>query len=153
MNSETPSWPEPIDQYQVYLAWPESVIREAYEEFAKVVYGGLYESVEEIRAGVHGLDFLCRASIIVEPLRTLIDAALNEAEIRIELEALRPSVEAAEKEAAEIEKENALNFKKVESMLRSNIQFFRSISRGRFHANVEDIRESVGRRVSARLAK
>jgi hypothetical protein len=67
----------------VYREWPVEVIEQAREEFRDIMNDGA--GVEELSAGLHGLDFLCRRSLMPDDLRDLVDATIEQAEMRIAL--------------------------------------------------------------------
>jgi hypothetical protein len=97
----------------IYQPWPIEVIREAWEQFRDIMYDGA--GPEELAAGLHGMDFLMRASEIPEPMLCMIDATLDGARIRIGL--------MREKEAAErTEAENWEHIKRGLEILRMNIK-------------------------------
>jgi hypothetical protein len=78
--------PKPIDDLHVYLKWPEELIKKALWDF-KHGPEGMYNGagIEELLAGLHCLDFMTRASDVSEDTAMFIDAAVSEAEMRIEL--------------------------------------------------------------------
>ncbi len=71
------------DPYMVYRAWPEETVREALVEFNTQMHDDA--GIEELRAGLHCFDFLCRRSDLDDTLLTRIDAAITEARMRIAL--------------------------------------------------------------------
>lgn len=85
------------EEFRVYRPWPIEVIAEAQEEFRDAMFNGA--SSEELRAGLRAFDFLLRASEVPEPLASMIDANINEAEMRI---ALMDERDAQEKTDAEL---------------------------------------------------
>jgi hypothetical protein len=67
----------------VYREWPEQVIADAITEFNTVMHDGA--GVEELEAGLHGLDFLTRRSEITETLRWRLEGVEVEARMRMQL--------------------------------------------------------------------
>lgn len=67
----------------VYRAWPTAVITEAVRELNDQMHNGA--GIPEIQAGLHGLDFLTRRSIINDCLQSRVDGCITEARMRIEL--------------------------------------------------------------------
>lgn len=78
--------PTPLDEFQIYMAWPEETIVQQLNEF-KNGENGMYNGAgpEQLSAGLHCLDFLTRASEMSDTTRMMIDAAVTEAETRIAL--------------------------------------------------------------------
>lgn len=78
--------PTPVDEFQVYLSWPEETIRQQLDVF-KNGENGMYNGAgpAELAAGLHCLDFLTRASTFSDATADLLEAAVMEAEMRIEL--------------------------------------------------------------------
>lgn len=70
-------------EFIVYREWPVETIAEAVTDFNHGMRDGA--GVDEIRAGLHGLDFLCRRSSISDDLQSRIDGAITEANMRISL--------------------------------------------------------------------
>lgn len=75
------------DPTRVYLAWPLEKVIEAANEFRDIMHDGA--GIQELQAGLHGLDFMCRGSDIPDPWASIIDARVDEAYMRIELMALQ----------------------------------------------------------------
>lgn len=71
------------DDLKVYKEWPMETIKEAIDEFRKVLFNG--GSIEELNAGIRCFDFLTHGSTIDEVTRGYIDALIAEAEIRMDL--------------------------------------------------------------------
>lgn len=71
------------DPMQVYQAWPEATVMAELMVFKERMYGGA--GSDELRAGLFALDFLTRASSLSETSVMLVDAAVCEAEMRIQL--------------------------------------------------------------------
>lgn len=71
------------DPMQVYQAWSDETIRSELMVFKERMYGGA--GSDELRAGLFALDFLTRGSALTDTTSMLIDAAVCEAEMRIQL--------------------------------------------------------------------
>lgn len=71
------------DAHIVYREWPAEVINEAVTEFNHQMHDDA--GIEELSAGLHGLDFLTRRSTIDDDLQARLDGCITEANMRIEL--------------------------------------------------------------------
>ena len=126
------------DYLIVYREWPAEAIAEALREFNDQMHDGA--GVEEILAGLHGLDFLTRRSTVDANLQGQIDGAITEARMRIEL----ISAKDAEDRSAEEQRVHALNV--VGQLHRQVDAFYRRFCYpGRFDA--DEVRELVRLRV------
>jgi hypothetical protein len=67
----------------IYRSWPRDTISEAISEFNHHMHDGA--GIEEIEAGLHGLDFLTRASELGSDLEARLDGAVTEGRMRITL--------------------------------------------------------------------
>lgn len=132
------------DDLIVYRQWPVDVIAEAVREFNDQMHDGA--GVPELQAGLHGLDFLTRRSIIDDNLQARLDGAITEARMRIELLAAKE----AEDRTAEEQRGHAI---KVVGQLQKQIESMRRnfIDPGRFHA--DEVREMVRLRLERRAAR
>jgi len=131
-----------MDELTVYRQWPTEVINEAVSEFNYQMHDGA--GINEIRAGLHGLDFLTRASVIGDCLHARLDGAITEAVMRIEL--------LAAKEAdSRTQEENHQRALKAVGMLHRQIEAFhlRFIDRGAF--DEAKVRELVRRRIERKF--
>lgn len=121
----------------VYQPWPLDTIREAWEEFSKIMYDGA--GPEELAAGLHGMDFLMRASDIPDKWLTIINATLDNARIRINL--------LLEKEAEErTAEENHKKLVRGIEMLQWQIKSVQQIIKNAGGMDYETIREHIERR-------
>jgi hypothetical protein len=68
---------------QVYKAWPESTVREAFDEFKRQMYDDAGQ--EELRAGIMCFDFITKRSDLPEQLIESIEYSMMEARWRISL--------------------------------------------------------------------
>lgn len=102
--------PTPTDEFQVYLAWPEETILQQLDVFKNGEHG-MYNGAgpEELAAGLRCLDFLTRGSVFGETTASLLEAAVMEAEMRIDL--------MLQQEDRMIDHEETM--KKIEAVLRS----------------------------------
>ena len=73
---------EEID-FNVYKSYPPEFIQQALDDFKNIMFNG--GGIDELNAGLHGLDFLTRGSDVPQPLSNFVDAAINEAKMRIEI--------------------------------------------------------------------
>ena len=71
------------DEYVIYRPWPAKTIHDAITQFNDIMHDGA--DIEEISAGLHGLDFLCRRSAIDDAIQSRLDGCTIEANWRIEL--------------------------------------------------------------------
>lgn len=67
----------------VYRPWPTKTIHDAISQFNDIMHDGA--GIEELSAGLHGLDFLCRRSALDDVLQSRLDGCTVEAHWRIEL--------------------------------------------------------------------
>lgn len=116
------------DDLIVYRQWPAGVIADAVREFNDQMHDGA--GIPEIQAGLHGLDFLTRRSVVDDNLQARLYGAITEARMRIELLAARE----AEERTAEEQRVLAIKtigdmHKQIESMR------MRFIDPGRFDAD------------------
>lgn len=123
----------------VYKAWPTDVVAEALRDFNDQMHDGA--GIEELSAGLHGLDFLTRRSTLSADLQARIDGAVTEARMRIELMSARE----AEDRSAEEQHQRLVNA--VSNLHRQIISFHRRfIDPGRFDA--DEVREHVQQRIA-----
>lgn len=126
-----------MDDLIIYKEWPTSVISDALREFNDQMHDGA--GVTELSAGLHGLDFLTRRSVLNADLQARVDGAVTEARMRIEL--------LAEKEASErsAEEQHSKLVKAITALNRQITGFHRRfIDPGRFDA--DEVRELVQQR-------
>ena len=131
-----------MDDLIVYREWPTGVVADALREFNGQMHNGA--GISELSAGLHGLDFLTRRSVLNADLQARVDGAVTEARMRIEL--------LAEKEAADrsAEERHRHLVKAVTALNRQINSFHRKfIDRGRFDA--DEVREIVQQRVARML--
>lgn len=122
------------DDLIVYRAWPADVIADALRDFNDQMHAGA--GIDELSAGLHGLDFLTRRSELDDGLQARVDGAITEARMRIELLA------AKEAEDRSCEERHKLLVKAVGNLNRQIISFHRRfIDPGRFDA--DEVREQV----------
>lgn len=75
--------PQPTDEFQVYMTWPMPLVEQALQEFKARMYGGA--EPDELAAGLRCLDFITRRTDLSDDFRVFLDAAIDEAEMRIAL--------------------------------------------------------------------
>lgn len=77
----------------VYKPWPQDYINKAITDFNEAMHDGA--EAEQISMGLHGLDFLTRASELDDDTRARLEGAMIEGEMRVlllnQLEASRKS--------------------------------------------------------------
>ena len=59
----------------VYKEWPTSVVADALREFNNQMHDGA--GIAELSAGLHGLDFLTRRSVLSADLQARVDGAVT----------------------------------------------------------------------------
>lgn len=126
----------------VYKEWPTSVVADALREFNNQMHDGA--GIAELSAGLHGLDFLTRRSVLSADLQARVDGAVTEARMRIQL--------LAEKEASErcAEEQHRQLIKAATALHRQITSFHRRfIDPGRFDA--EEVRELVQQLIARRM--
>jgi hypothetical protein len=133
------------DDLIVYRAWPTEAISDAVREFNDQMHDGA--GIEELMAGLHGLDFLTRRSTVDDDLQARIDGAITEARMRIELIATK---EAEDRTQAE---QLARATRVIDSMrLQVDAMRYRFVDPGRFSA--DEVRQMVRLRIErAAIAK
>lgn len=131
------------DEFTVYMPWPTEVVNEAISEFNHQMHDGA--GIEEISAGLHGLDFLTRASDLDDDTLARLEGAEIEARMRIELIALQ---EAEQRSADE-------QFERMKVGIKNLHRNVMSIKR-RFidspPVDAQTLHEHVVRRVEKRIA-
>lgn len=80
----------------VYVPWPLETIQQAWEEFRDTMYDDA--GVEELVAGLHGMDFLMRASDIPDTMLDMIVATLDNARMRVHLMVAQEAAQLTDKE-------------------------------------------------------
>lgn len=101
------------DDLIVYRPWPLEIVNDAISEFNYQMHNGA--DVPEISAGLHGLDFLTRASELSDSVQARLDGALVEAHMRIEL----LNIKAADERTDE---ENRARIKSALNVIRLGLQ-------------------------------
>lgn len=71
------------DDLIIYTPWPLDVVNDAISEFNHQMHDGA--GIEELSAGLHGLDFLTRRSELDENTTARLQGATVEADMRIQL--------------------------------------------------------------------
>lgn len=71
------------EDLNVYKAWPQDVINQAITDFNEKMHDDA--EANEISAGLHGLDFLTRASEFDDNTRARLEGAIIEGKMRVEL--------------------------------------------------------------------
>ena len=104
---------DPLDEFIIYKPWPLDQINQELTEFNRIMHDGA--DVEELEAGLHGLDFICRASELDANTQARLDGATTEAEMRISL--LLQQRGAGTEELISIVKKLHNNFRRIEQML------------------------------------
>lgn len=129
--------PTPIDQFQVYMAWPEETIIEQLDVF-KHGENGMYNGagIPELAAGLHCLDFLTRASTMSEETQLMVESAMMEADMRIGLLTQQENYELSQKET----------YEKIEQCLYTLQMGLKSIQAGFKRIDTQDVMDALALR-------
>lgn len=122
------------DPMQVYQSWPDDTIRSELMVFKDRMYGGA--GSDELRAGLFAIDFLTRGSSLTDTTSMLVDAAVCEAEMRIQL---MDEKEDSERTAAENRQALLKSLRGLELGVMRIMELV-EYGRGRF-GTVEELRE------------
>ncbi|HBN8251515.1 TPA: hypothetical protein L3689_001750 [Pseudomonas aeruginosa] len=135
------SQPTPIDEFQVYMAWPEETILQQLDVF-KNGENGIYNGAgpAELTAGLHCLDFLTRKSPMSENTRAILDGAVMEAEMRIDL---MLQLERSEQDRQQLIEKAIQVVEQLQRQVRNITQRARWIDR-------EELQEIIRRRIGNR---
>lgn len=71
------------DPFVIYKSWPVETVKDALDEFKRQMYSGA--SSTELRAGLLCFDFLIKRTELPRVLLIMIQAAIDEANIRADL--------------------------------------------------------------------
>lgn len=122
----------------VYRARPADVIADALRDFNDHMHDGA--GIDELSAGLHGLDFLTRRSALSADLQARVDGAVTEARMRIELLAAKDAEDRSDEE------QRQMLVKAVGNLNRQIISFHRRfIDPLRFDSS--EVRDLVRQRV------
>lgn len=130
------------DDLIIYTPWPLDVVNTAISEFNYQMHDGA--GIEELSAGLHGLDFLTRRSALDDDTTARLSGATIEAEMRIQLIGTK---EAGDRTTAE-------NFERAERAMQVLQLQVRSIQRliERPRFDEDELQEYIHSRISVRKA-